>query len=304
MRQAVEQAAAQGALPLLVAYNAPARDCSQYSAGGAPCGDAYRAWVDAFARGLGQHPALVILEPDGLALTPADCGQPDDFDRVALIRYAVGALRRDPHARVYLDGGHSAWHPVAVIAARLAAAGVRDARGFFLNVSNYQRNQDLIRYGAWVAQCLAITAGGALGYDACPGGPADLQDPAAARCVDDWYAARLGESTPSAAHFVIDTSRNGQGPWAPPAEHPSGDPQTWCNPPGRGLGLRPTAATGSLLLDAYLWIKTPGESDGECARWAGAGQPDPLRGAPCPPAGRWFPAMALELAHNAVPPLD
>ena len=42
--------------------------------------------------------------------------------------------------------------------------------------------------------------------------------------------------------------------------------QEWCNPPGRGLGERPTTTTNIPRLDAKLWIKTPGESDGECER--------------------------------------
>jgi len=54
--------------------------------------------------------------------------------------------------------------------------------------------------------------------------------------------------------FVIDTSRNGQGP----------NEVEWCNPPGRGLGEVPTTDTEHRLCDAYLWIKIPGESDGKC----------------------------------------
>lgn len=75
-------------------------------------------------------------------------------------------------------------------------------------------------------------------------------------------------------HFVIDTSRNGVG----------GDGQ-WCNPSGRALGARPTAATGNPLVDALLWIKTPGQSDGTC------------NGGPS--AGTWWPAYALGLAQRA-----
>ena len=37
-----------------------------------------------------------------------------------------------------------------------------------------------------------------------------------------------------------------------------GDPQDWCNPPGRGLGARPTTRTGNQLVDAFLWVKRPG----------------------------------------------
>lgn len=80
--------------------------------------------------------------------------------------------------------------------------------------------------------------------------------------------------------FVVDTSRNGQGVYSNP-----NDPEAWCNPPGRGLGVRPTTTTHQPLIDAYLWVKTPGESDGEC------------KGAPA--AGQWYQAYAEELIRNA-----
>ena len=79
------------------------------------------------------------------------------------------------------------------------------------------------------------------------------------------YGNMLGGAAPT-TRYVIDTSRNGQGPWQPPA-YP--DPQDWCNPPDRGVGLPPTLDTGETLVDAYLWVKIPGESDGECTRGLG-----------------------------------
>ncbi|GFH79734.1 hypothetical protein Sgou_44040 [Streptomyces gougerotii] len=80
--------------------------------------------------------------------------------------------------------------------------------------------------------------------------------------------------------FVVDTSRNGNGPFT------DGDPaERWCNPPGRALGEAPTTRTGDDLVDAYLWIKRPGESDGEC------------KGGP--KAGQWWPEYALGLAKAA-----
>ena len=83
------------------------------------------------------------------------------------------------------------------------------------------------------------------------------------------------------------------------------DPQTWCNPPGRGLGERPTTATGTPLADAYVWIKVPGESDGQCSRGLGEGDNvvDPIWGQVDPDAGVWFPEQALELAQLAAPAL-
>jgi endoglucanase len=73
---------------------------------------------------------------------------------------------------------------------------------------------------------------------------------------------RYGEAVSrlaNGAHYVIDTSRNGNGP------APDG-PLNWCNPPGRAVGPAPTTKTIGAHADAYLWIKHPGESDGECGR--------------------------------------
>ena len=312
VRSTVDRASDKGTVPVLVAYNVPGRDCAQYSAGGAATGDDYKAWIDAFAAGLGTSRAVVILEPDGLALLPTDCGQPDTYDRTNLIKYAAHALAADPNASVYLDAGHSAWHSVGDMAARLAAAGVTDAAGFFLDVSNYRALNYETKFGTWISQCIAFAndpeeGGWRLGhYDWCasqyysPFGPVDPNDISTWHYTDDWYAANLGHAA-ATTHFVIDTSRNGQGPWTP-GPHPSGDAQDWCNPPGRGLGHAPTADTGVPLVDAYLWVKIPGQSDGQCYRWT-SGPLDPVRGIMDPAAGQWFPQMALELAQNANPPL-
>ncbi|MFG2782451.1 glycoside hydrolase family 6 protein [Streptomyces prunicolor] len=91
------------------------------------------------------------------------------------------------------------------------------------------------------------------------------------------YGKQLSAKTAD-KHFVIDTSRNGNGPYT------DGDTdENWCNPPGRALGETPTTKTANPLVDAYLWIKRPGESDGEC------------KGGP--KAGNWWPTYALKLAQ-------
>jgi endoglucanase len=63
-------------------------------------------------------------------------------------------------------------------------------------------------------------------------------------------------------HFIVDTSRNGAGPY----EGAKSITEMWCNPPGRKIGLPPTTETGEPLCDGFLWLKRPGESDGECER--------------------------------------
>ena len=67
----------------------------------------------------------------------------------------------------------------------------------------------------------------------------------------------------------------------------------------------PRPRTGTPLADAYLWIKVPGESDGQCSRGLGTGNNvvDPVWGQVDPAAGQWFDEQALELAQLANPPL-
>ncbi len=340
VRLNVSRAADKGQVPVLVAYNIPYRDCSQYSAGGAASVADYEAWIDGFAAGIGNLPAVIILEPDGLGIIPwynpfADrdgwvtnpnyewC-QPSEADpataasdRFLMLNYAVDAFKALPQVSVYLDATHSGWLGAGDAADRLIQAGVDKADGFFLNVSNFQAQERLEKYGTWVAKCIAFGSNpaswGKTHTEWCasqyssPFGPVNPNDYSTWVYTDQWYTANVESQTwwyseSVLKHFVIDTSRNGQGPWIPPADHPAGDPQDWCNPPDRGLGYLPTANTGNALIDAYLWIKIPGASDGLCYRWTG-GPTDPVRGMVDPAAGAWFPEMALELAKFANPPL-
>lgn len=77
--------------------------------------------------------------------------------------------------------------------------------------------------------------------------------------------------------YVLDTSRNGNGRLT--------GSTAWCNPPGRALGRAPAAVSHDGRLDAYLWIKHPGQSDGTC------------NGGPQP--GTFWPAYAIGLAQAA-----
>ncbi|MBO0846024.1 MAG: glycoside hydrolase family 6 protein [Nocardioides sp.] len=331
-RQVTSRAADKGRVPVLVAYNIPFRDCAQYSAGGATDAASYGAWIDGVARGIGGRPAVVLLEPDSLGIIPwytsingaTEWCQPADADpataaadRFAMLNHAVDALKSNADTAVYLDGTHSAWLGAGDAADRLFKAGVERADGFFLNVSNYQPTEKLAKYGDWISQCLWFGTNPAEGgwrlghFDYCASQyyPADPNDFSTWGLTDQWYAdnvthaANPPASSDDLTHFVIDTSRNGQGPWTPPAgAYP--DPQDWCNPPGRGLGARPTTATGDPLDDAYLWVKTPGESDGQCSRGLTSnGGVDPEWGIVDPAAGDWFPHQALQLAQLANPAL-
>lgn len=336
--EVVSAAAAKGQMPLLVAYNLPFRDCAQYSAGGAADTAAYKAWIDGFAAGIGDRAATVILEPDGLGIIPhyktldgqTEWCQPAEVpaataasERYTQVNYAVDALGALGGTSVYLDGTGASWLNVGEISDRLIKAGVARADGFFLNASNYQFTANSTYFGTWVSSCIAyvtqVNPGdfGSCGNQYWNGGPATDWNGTAMSQYGEWspgnpdltlnvdgvqsrYASILGAVQPT-TRFVIDTSRNGLGPW----DYPDGvytAHEDWCNPPARGLGLRPSTETGTALVDAYLWIKVPGESDGKCYRGT-AGPIDPERGYEDPAAGQWFPQQARELIALANPPI-
>jgi endoglucanase len=298
----VSRAMSHQQVPVLVPYNLPFRDCQQYSSGGAANTADYKAWIDAVAAGIGQHRAIVILEPDSLGIIPhytslaglKEWCQPKELNataaaqRFSQLNYAVDQLARLPNARVYLDGTHSHWLSVDDAANRLLQAGVLRTSGFYLNVSNYYATNELIRYGISVSQCIHFIASA----------PSTHREQPLQTCAN----MENSVSTNDHLHFVIDTSRNGRGPWTAPADKYT-DPQSWCNPPGRGLGARPTLRTSHPLLDALLWIKVPGESDGECIRGT-QGPVDPERNLRDPPAGKWFKEQAAELIELATPPVQ
>ena len=222
-------AAAKSEMPIFVVYGIPSRDCGNFSAGGASSQE-YPLWISAIANGIATQNAVIILEPDAIALSPS-CGTQEAT--AAFLNDAISRLSVNPATTIYLDGGHSHWLKPEEMAPLLQAAGVGQVRGFATNVSNYNSTQDERDYG----QALSELLGG--------------------------------------AHFVIDTSRNGNGA--------TGD---FCNPPGRALGATPSGVDDGTAQDASLWIKNPGESDGECNGG--------------PPAGQWWPSQALELVHGGV----
>ena len=229
-------AANAGAMPVMVLYDIPYRDCGQYSTGGADA-SGYESEVNDFAAAIGSRRAAVILEPDALSLT--SCLSADQLaQRFQLLSYAVARFKQSPSTAVYLDIGHPDWLTPQEAADNLAKADVAGADGFSLNVSNFYTDQQNIDYAGQIASALEAQYG------------------------------IYGK------HAVIDRSRNGNG----------SDGQ-WCNPPGMALGYLPTTNTGTPLVDAFLWIKEPGGSDGTC------------NGGPS--AGTFWPQYALGLAQNA-----
>jgi endoglucanase len=237
-------ATAQHEQALIVAYAIPQRDCGAgFSAGGAATPAAYLAWIDRLATAIGSRRAVVILEPDAI---------PDIADRCV----NGGAAR----ARLELLSR--------------AVTTLKDDRNVlvYLDAGN----------AGWIKPTRKLVAplraAGLARADGFALNVANFQSTAASVAYGDKLSGEL-----DGAHFVIDTSRNGNG-----ADTNSADTPTWCNPPGRALGHTPTTSTKISRVDALLWIKPPGISDGSCRPGA-------------PPAGQWWTQYALELAAATHP---
>lgn len=218
--------------PVFVLYNIPNRDNGQYASAGGGAKDtaAYKAWIDGISSKIGTQPTIIILEPDALGHGITGVYRKDS------LLYATTKLSTLKNTKVYLDATNSAWYGssdtgIKTIAGRLKEVGVDKITGFSTNTANFNSTEKEVAFGRKLS-------------------------------------ALVGNKS-----FVVDTSRNGNGSRPNPvtdaekkeyaAQKASGE-YYWCNPPDRALGARPTTKTGQDKVDAYLWIKPPGEIDGPC----------------------------------------
>ena len=291
-----QEASGQPTLSVFVLCDLPNRDCAAKASAGELAVEAdgearYRTeFVDPIAEQFAAHPdqpIVAIIEPDSLANMTTNMHEPKCAASAAAYRnsvvYAIKRLALS-NVSVYLDAAHAGWLgwdgnrvKMAQVFKRVLeqAGGVDMIRGFATNVSNYTHLYN--RDGA----ALALT-------NPCPN--------------ELTYVKLLAETLSMygmpGKGFIIDTSRNGKGG----LRHQWGN---WCNIKGAGLGERPQAEPIPGV-DAYFWIKPPGESDGI----SDPSQPrfdemcahrDAAPGAP--QAGKWFESYFLDLIRNAVPPL-
>jgi cellulose 1,4-beta-cellobiosidase len=96
----------------------------------------------------------------------------------------------------------------------------------------------------------------------------------------------------SNTHYIVDQGRSGK--------QPTGQLQQG----GTGFGTRPSSDTGDANVDAFVWVKPGGESDGTSNTSATrydyhCGLSDALQ--PAPEAGTWFQAYFEQLLENANP---
>ena len=193
----------------------------------------YRRWVDNFAAGIGASRVALILQPDLPFALCAPTRVP-----LQLVAYAAKTFSALPHTTVYIDGGVH-WFPMRSDQAvsMLEQAGVRYARGFALNTTEYDATGAELEYGASIVRGLQ-----AAGY--------------------------------GTKHMVINTAQNGA-PFLNGQYHGNvGNPRVCANRHDAicaTLGIPPTSDTASphwgltgaqrsiaaRYADAYLWIGRP-----------------------------------------------
>ena len=281
---------------VIVVYDLPNRDCAAESSAGelmvAENGEArYRTeFIDPIAAQFKAHadqPIAVVIEPDSLGNLATNMSLPKcQASRSAYKNGVVYAIKSFhlPNVSVYLDAAHSGWLGWDDNRTKIAkvfktvlneAGGPQMIRGFAINTSNYTHLTN--RDGAVLEPT-----------NPCPNELA--------------YAKQLGETMSMYGFhdhgFLIDTSRNGKGG----IRRAWGD---WCNIKGAGLGERPRAEPAPGI-DAYWWVKPPGESDGSSD--ANGPRFDPMcagkdAARDAPQAGKWFESYFIDLVHNASPPL-
>lgn len=287
----------------------------------------------------GQVPMSFVIEPDSIpnlitGLENPNCGSVSTgISYRTGITYAIKTLKRAcPSSAIYLDAAHGLWlgwesNAEAYVQEIKAMNVWRLLRGFAVNVSNYN---PLGKKCPSLGICIPPEDGD--GEEDEEDDDDDDDDTCKAidihrccspdRCcyadsnpgfTEANYIQELSEKFRAAIpgfqpRFVIDTARNGA------KLGPSQCRGTWCNYRDAGIGHRPTVKTGNSLIDAFLWIKPPTESDGcteilpdgsKCPRFdLACARADAVGSRPgeprAPEAGGLFKYQFLKLVRNGL----
>jgi len=350
-------AAKQGNTPIvvqLVIYDLPGRDCHALASNGelpltaAGLATYKTEYIDAIASVLSKSKyegirIVTIIEPDSLPnlvtnLSDPNCAAANSSGiYVDATRYALDQLHAIPNVYTYMDIGHSGWlgwdsnrGPAIDLITTVVdgtIAGKASVDGFITNTANTTPlvepnlpNPDLQIGGSPLRS--------ASYYEWNP--YFDEVDFTAAL-----YSGFVAKGWPTSLGFLVDTSRNG---WGGPNRPTAASGSTvsayadsgridlryhrgnWCNQAGAGMGEAPTvapAAYASSHIDALVWVKPPGESDGSSSAipndegkgfdrmcdptYIGASGKPTGALANAPVSGHWFHEQFVELVTNAYP---
>jgi cellulose 1,4-beta-cellobiosidase len=348
----------QGSTPLLfevVIYDLPGRDCAALASNGEiPATSAgltqYETqYIDPITSILAMPKysnlrIVAIIEPDSLPNVVTNqslsaCSTATPFYEQG-IEYALNKLHAIPNVWNFMDIAHSAWlgwpnnmnntPNVYNTVVRATTAGYASIDGFISDTANYTPTQEPLLTNPQLTingqQVMSATF-----YQFNPTFDELSYDTA-------MYNTLVSAGFPSSKKFLIDTSRNGWGPTHPTTITQASDVNSyvaankidkrpfrgdWCNQNNAGIGARPADQPfgASSPIEAFVWIKPPGESDGDyptSTHTHGDPHCDPagtntdgnggtystgsIPGFDVP-AGQWFAAEFQMLVRNAFPAL-
>ena len=302
LQQQLTSAAAQGtaatpSLVEIVIYDLPGRDCAALASNGeipatsAGLTEYESQYIDPIASILNQFASspirvVAIIEPDSLPnvvtnQSKSACATATPYYETGTT-YALNKLHAIPNVYNYMDIAHSAWlgwpsnmsatPAVYNTVVKNTTAGYASIDGFISDTANYTPTQEPLLTNPTL-QIGGQNVDSATFYQFNPTFDELSYDTA-------MYNTLVSAGFPSSKKFLIDTSRNGWGPTHPTTITSATDVNTyvsdnkidkrpfrgdWCNQNNAGIGARPAdqpLGSSSPIL-AFVWIKPPGESDGD-----------------------------------------
>ncbi len=337
-----------------VVYDMPGRDCAALASNGeipltADGLNTYKTqYIDVIAGIMSQAKyagirIVLVVEPDSLPnlvtnLNLQACANANSTGiYVQATQYALNKLHAIPNVYTYLDIGHSGWlgwpsnaGPAVTMFTNVAngtTARLASVDGFVSDTANDIPFKEPFMTGTQTINNQQLISANFFQFDP------DIDE---ATYTADLWARFTQAGWPTTLGFLTDTSRNGWGgPGRPTTASPSTDVNTfvnaskidtrphrglWCNQSGAGLGAPPQAAPPGFPashLDAFVWVKPPGDSDGASSlipNDEGKGfdrmcdptfltQYNVLSNAlpNAPLSGHWFHAQFVQLVQNASP---
>ena len=282
------------ALVEIVIYDLPGRDCAALASNGeilatsAGLTQYESQYIDPIASILSQFASspirvVAIIEPDSLPnvvtnQSKSACATATPYYESGTT-YALNKLHAIPNVYNYMDIAHSAWlgwpnnmsatPAVYNTVVKNTTAGYASIDGFISDTANYTPTQEPLLTNPTL-QIGGQNVDSATFYQFNPTFDELSYDTA-------MYNTLVSAGFPSSKKFLIDTSRNGWGPTHPTTITSASDVNTyvsdnkidkrpfrgdWCNQNNAGIGARPADQPlgASSPIEAYVWIKPPGES--------------------------------------------
>ena len=151
VRSVTRETVMQNKTPVFIGYAVPGRDNGNYSAGGFKDFNVFGSFYRGIAEGVGNEPAMVVVEPDAMALY-SNLDDTKKAERVAGIQKAIDFLNEKPNISIFLDMGH--WIDAQEAARRLLM--FKNIDGFSINVSGWLKTEEQIEWAEKISELTGL----------------------------------------------------------------------------------------------------------------------------------------------------